>query len=231
MRNETLPNLDLIASYGAQGLGGTQFIRQGSGLGSTIIGTVPGGYADALRTLTGIAYPTWNFQLNISYPLGTSAATANYARARIQLNQSTAQLRALELQVATEVTNAALQAENGLTRYEAATVARELAETRLQAEQSRFEVGLSTNFFVVQAQRDLATAQNSELRALLDYRRALVDFARVQEAPSGRGGGVTSVNAGGGGIGDVNAGGGGGGFDAGGFGGGFGGGGFGGGGR
>jgi outer membrane protein TolC len=228
MRNETLPNLDLIASYGAQGLGGTQFIRQGSGLGSTVIGTVPGGYADALRTLTGISYPTWNFQLNMTYPLGASAAGANYARARIQLNQSTAQLRALELQVATEVTNAALQVESSLTRYDAATVARQLAETRLQAEQSRFDVGLSTNFFVVQAQRDLATAQNSELRALLDYRRAIVDFGRVQEAPSARGGGITTLNAGGGGGAGDNAGGGGG-LDAGGFGGG--GGGFGGGGR
>ena len=105
-------------------------------------------------------------------------------------------MRALELQVATEVTNAALQVESSLTRYDAATVARQLAETRLQAEQSRFEVGLSTNFFVVQAQRDLATAQNSELRALLDYRRALVDFERVQEAPAARGGGITTLNAG-----------------------------------
>ncbi|MGH9255030.1 MAG: TolC family protein, partial [Vicinamibacterales bacterium] len=223
MRNDSLPNLDLTASYGAQGLGGTQFIRQGSGLGSTVVGAVPGGYADALRTLTGVNYPTWNFQLNVSYPLGASPADANYARARIQLSQSTAQLRALELQVATEVTNAALQVESSLTRYEAATVARQLAETRLQAEQSRFEVGLSTNFFVVQAQRDLATAQSSELRALLDHRRALVDFARVQEAPGARGGGITSINAGGGGGGgDVNAGGGAGGVDAGGFGGGFG---------
>jgi outer membrane protein len=232
MRNETLPNVDLIASYGAQGLGGTQFIRQGSGLGSTVIGTVPGGYSDALRTLTGVNYPTWNFQLNMTYPLGSSAAGANYARARIQLNQSTAQLRALELQVATEVTNAALQVESSLTRYDAATVARQLAETRLQAEQSRFDVGLSTNFFVVQAQRDLATAQNSELRALLDYRRALVEFERAQEAPGARGGGITTLNAAGGGGGGDNAAGGGGaggGFDAGGFGGG--GGGFGGGGR
>jgi outer membrane protein len=230
MRNETLPNVDLIASYGAQGLGGTQFIRQGSGLGSTVIGTVPGGYSDALRTLTGVNYPTWNFQLNMTYPLGSSAAGANYARARIQLNQSTAQLRALELQVATEVTNAALQVESSLTRYDAATVARQLAETRLQAEQSRFDVGLSTNFFVVQAQRDLATAQNSELRALLDYRRALVEFERAQEAPGARGGGITTLNAAGGGGGGDNAAGGGGaggGFDAGGFGGG----GFGGGGR
>jgi len=199
MRNQTLPALDLSATYGAQGLGGTQFIRQGSGLGSTVIGQIPGGFADALRTLSGRDYPTWNFQMNLSYPIGASAADANYARARVQLSQSAAQLRALELQAATDVTNAALQVENGLTRYQAALAARELAQTRLEAEQSRFDVGLSTNFFVVQAQRDLATAQNSELRALLDYRRALVDFQRVQEAPATRGGGITAINAGGGG--------------------------------
>ena len=46
--------------------------------------------------------------------------------------------------------------------------------------------GLSTNFFVVQAQRDLATAQNSELRALLNYRKAVVDYGRSQEAPAAR---------------------------------------------
>jgi outer membrane protein TolC len=198
LRNQTLPAVDLQASYGAAGLGGTQFIRQGSGLGSTIIGTIPGGYSDAWRTLTGRDYPTWNMAVNISYPLGGSAADAQYARARVQLNQAAAQLRAMELQVATEVTNAALQVENSLKRYEAAAAARGLAQTRLQAEQSRFDVGLSTNFFVVQAQRDLATAQNSELRALLDYRRALVDYQRVQESPAARGGGITSINAGGG---------------------------------
>jgi outer membrane protein TolC len=198
MRNNTLPAVDLTANYGAAGLGGTQFIRQGSGLGSTVIGTIPGGYADAWRTLTGRDYPTWNLQLNVSYPIGASAADAQYARARVQVNQAAAQLRALELQVATEVTNAALQVENGLKRYEAAAAARTLAETRLQAEQSRFDVGLSTNFFVVQAQRDLATAQNSELRALLDYRRALVDYQRVQESPAQRGAAITTVNAGGG---------------------------------
>ena len=195
MRNQTLPGLDLTAAYGTQGLGGTQFIRQGSGLGSSVIGSIPGGYFDALRTLSGFNYPTWNVALTLNYPLGGSQADALYARARVQRNQSTAQLRALELQVATEVTNAALQVESSLKRYEAATAARGLALTRLNAEQSRFEVGLSTNFFVVQAQRDLDTAQNSELRALLDYRRALVDYQRVQEAPAGRAAGITAIVA------------------------------------
>ena len=199
LRNQQMPALDLLANYGAAGLGGTQFVR--SGLGSTqVLETIPGGYGNAWRTLTGRDYPTWNFQVNFSYPLGGSAADAVYARSRVQRNQTAAQLKALELQVATDVTNAALQVESSLKSYEAATVARSLAETRLSAEQSRFEVGLSTNFFVVQAQRDLATAQNSELRALLNYRRSIVDYGRVQEAPATRGvNAITLVTAGAGG--------------------------------
>jgi outer membrane protein TolC len=195
MRNLTLPALDLQANYGATGLGGTQFTRSGSGIGSIITGTVPGGYGDAWRTLTGRNYPTWNMALNFSYPIGASAQEAQVARARVQVSQSAAQLRALELQVATDVTNAALQVQSGLTRYQAATAARALAQQRLDAEQSRFDVGLSTNYFVVQAQRDLATAQITELRALLDYQRALVDYEHLQEAPANRGAGVTVINA------------------------------------
>jgi len=195
MRNLTLPALDLQANYGATGLGGTQFQRSGSGITSVITGTVPGGYGDAWRTLTGRDYPTWNLALNFSYPIGASAQEAQVARARVQVSQSAAQLRALELQVATDVTNAALQVQSGLTRYQAATAARALAQQRLDAEQSRFDVGLSTNYFVVQAQRDLATAQITELRALLDYQRALVDYEHLQEAPANRGAGVTVINA------------------------------------
>ena len=206
MRDQTLPGLNLTAMYGATGLGGTQFRRAGTSVTSPIIDTIPGGYADAWKTLTGRDYPTWNLALNLSYPIGASAQDAQLARAKVQVNQSAAQLRALELQVATDVTNAALQVQSGLTRYQAASVARDLAQQRLDAEQSRFDVGLSTNFLVVQAQRDLATAQNTELRALLDYRKALVDYERLQETPAARGAGITTVNAAGGGAGNVGGG-------------------------
>jgi outer membrane protein len=64
---------------------------------------------------------------------------------------------------------------------QAARASRELSEQRLSAEQSKFEVGMSTNFQVVQAQRDLNDARNSELRAILDYQRAQVEFDRVQQ--------------------------------------------------
>jgi outer membrane protein TolC len=177
----------LVASYGAQGIGGTQIFR--SGLGGIITNTNPGGYGDALKLLTNRDYPSWNLQVNVSYNLFGSQAEAQYARGRLQKNQAQVRLRALELQVATEVTNAALNLQSNLRRVEAAVAARELAEKRLEAEQSKFEVGMTTNFFVVQAQRDLRDAQNAELRALADYRKTLVVFERVQEAPSGGGGG------------------------------------------
>ena len=217
LTDQELPALDLTATYGLAGVGGPQFIRQGSGLGSTIIQTIPSGFGDALGILTDRTAPTWSLGVNLSYPIGTSPAQANLARARLQQRQTIAQGRQLELQIATEVTNAALLVESNRERLQASVAARELAEKRLEAEQSRFDVGLSTNFFVVQAQRDLRDAQNGELRALLDYRRAQVDFDRVQEVPTGGGGGITAINAGGGG-GAPRAGGGGGGQFGGGFG-------------
>jgi outer membrane protein TolC len=62
-------------------------------------------------------------------------------------------------------------------------VSREAAERRLQAEERKLAAGTSTSFFVFQAQRDLAQARNTELLALLDYNRSLVDFDTVQESP------------------------------------------------
>lgn len=189
-QSQSLPSVDLQANYGAQGVGGTQFIRQGSGLGSTIIGTIPGGYGDALSALGQRNFPTWNVLLNISYPIGGNTASAQASRTRVQRNQAQTRLRSLELQVATEVTNAALQVQANLRRVDSARAARELAQRRLEAEQSKFEVGISTNFFVVQAQRDLADAQNVELRALADLQKSVVTFERAQEAPaSGSSGG------------------------------------------
>ncbi|HXE80374.1 MAG TPA: TolC family protein [Vicinamibacterales bacterium] len=188
LAGQRLPALDAVASYGLQGLGGTQFIREGSGLGSVIVDRIPGGYGNALRAIAQAAYPTWNVSLNVSYPLFGSSADAQHARAQVQRRQALERIKALELQVAADVTTAALQVQSALRQIEAATAARSLAERRLEAEQSKFEVGLSTNFFVVQAQRDLQDARNRELRALIDYQKALVDFERVQETSLQRSG-------------------------------------------
>ena len=181
LRNQMLPQADLVARYGLIGQGGTQFLSSGTGINRVVTGTIPGGYTDALSTLFRGNFPTWSVQANISYPLGLSQAEANVARARIQQNQVDAQLKQIELQIATDVTNAATQVQSNVERVQAAQVAREFAQRTLEAEQSKFEVGMQTNYFVVQAQRDLATAQNNELQAILAYRKSLVELERLQQ--------------------------------------------------
>ena len=179
--NQTLPQADLVARYGLVGQGGVQYLTSGSGINRVVIGEIPGGYTDALSSLFNRNYPTWSVQLNVSYPIGTSAQEASAARARVQVSQVAAQVKQLELQVATDVTNAATNVQNNVERVQAAQAARAFAERTLEAEQSKFEVGMSTNYFVVQVQRDLATAQNNELQAVLAYRKSLVELERLQQ--------------------------------------------------
>jgi len=186
LRNQTLPDLNLIANYNLQGRGGPVLVRQQGAIGGAVTSTIPGGYRDALRTLGNFAAPTWSVRLNFNYPIGQSQQEANYARARVQVSQTQAQVRQAELIIATEVTNAALTVQNSLEAVQASAVARELSEQRLAAAQSKFEVGMATNFEVVQAQRDLADARSTELRNILNYRKAQVDFERSQLAGTSR---------------------------------------------
>ena len=195
LRNATLPALDLTGRYQLQGQGGDLLIRGGF-LGGPIDEIIPGGYGDALSQILDADFPLWSVGLQLTYPLGTSADDAALERARLQVRQTEAQLRQLELNVATEVTNASLQLTSIQERIAAATAARDFSEQQLSAEESRFEVGLATNFFVVQAQRDLATAQETELRAILDYQLALIEFERVQQTSLG-GAGISIVGGGG----------------------------------
>lgn len=194
LRNNTLPSLDVVSQFQLTGQGGTQLVN--AGLGGPTVVKIPGGYGDAINSIVDTEYPIWSVSLQMSYPLGLNADKAEYERARLQLQQIQAQIRQIELQIATEVTNAALQIDAIQKRIDASTAARDLAEEQLRAEESKFEVGQSTNYFVVQAQRDLSTAQDTELRAILDYQKAIIEFERVQRTSLSRAG-ISLVGGGG----------------------------------
>lgn len=189
-RNQRLPDVSLQIDYGATGLGGERLVRTG-GFPGTVVGQEQKSFGSVLGDIFANEFPNWRVGVTVSYPLGTSAADASLERHRLERSRSEASRRSLELRIATEVRDAARSVRTNLQRVEATRASRELAERRLEAEQRKFEVGLSTNFLVFQAQRDLATARNSEQSAILDYIRSLVDFDAVQEIPLG--GGVGGV--------------------------------------
>jgi outer membrane protein TolC len=178
--SQKLPQLDLVASYGGVGLGGDQLTRDG--FGGPVISIVPGGYGDALSQVFGRDFPTWTVGVNVSYALRNRQAGAALAQARISRDQQLANLRRLELQVASEVRSAGRALETNYKLVESTRAARVLAEQRLDAEEKKFAAGMSTNFLVTQAQRDLAVAEVSQLQSIAGYRKSVINFERVQEA-------------------------------------------------
>jgi outer membrane protein len=179
-----LPALDFIATYTTTGIGGTQLVRDEGPL-APITRRIEGGYGDAVGDVFGRKYPTWVVGLNFTYPIPNRQASANKAQAQINRDQARASLRRLEMDVVSEVRSAARAVEANIKRVEATRAARVLSEKRLDAEQKKFAAGMSTNFLVTQAQRDLSLAEVNELRAIADYRKSLIDFDRVQEAGGG----------------------------------------------
>jgi outer membrane protein len=172
-KNLTKPSLDFNSFYTLAGQGGQRLV-QGSA------DRLPGGYKDALSQIGNISNPTWNMNFSFTYPLGMAAAKANYARAQLQYDQSQAVLKAAELTVSSDVTNAGLAVDNSYKQYLAAQKSREASERNAEAEQTRFDVGMSTNYNVVQAQNTLTQARLSELRAIINYLNAIAEFERIQ---------------------------------------------------
>jgi len=179
-RNNLLPAVDLVASYGASGVGGNQILRDPTT--GAQIGTVPGGYSDATHQVFARDFPTWTVGANVSFPIFNRSASAAAARSRISRDQALASLRRLELQVAAEVRAAARAVETNYKRVDANGAARVLAARSLDAEDKKFTAGMSTNYLVTQKQRDMALAEVLELRALADYRKSVIVFERALEA-------------------------------------------------
>jgi len=181
-KNQRLPDVRLNASYQASGLGGTELLRSG-GFPGTIVG--PGAvtsFGNVLNQLFAHDFPTWSVGVGVTYPIGQTSQQADYARAQLERSQSAERLKSAEARAIQQIRDAAWKIEMNGKRIDTTRVARELAEQRLDAERKRFDVGMSTSFLVIQAQRDLAQARTNELGAVLAYDVSLVDFETVQQA-------------------------------------------------
>jgi outer membrane protein TolC len=183
-KNQTLPDVNASLTYFSQAIGGTSFIRDpASGFPGTIVGQLEKSYSSTLQTMFAGDFPTWTLQMQISYPIGQANSEASLARARLQDQQYRRQIQSQELQVATQIREYGRQVTTNTKRVEATRASRVLAERRLEAEEKKFQAGMTTSFLVFQAQRDLNQARNNELQALVDYVKSTVDFEAAQETP------------------------------------------------
>ena len=133
------------------------------------------------------------FAFWIGYPLGANTAHANLARVRLEYDQAKVQLRNMEMQVTTQVRGVARNVRTNQQRVQSARASRELQEKKLEAEEKKLAAGMSSPFFVVQAQRDLSLARTVEIQAISDYNKSLVDLEAVQQVPINGGGNLVQV--------------------------------------
>jgi outer membrane protein TolC len=183
LNNQKLPDVRFETSYRGNGLGGTRFLRTGEFPGS-IVGTTRRSYGSVLGQMFDSTYPTWSVGLTVSYSLGRSFEEAGFARAQVERRQAAKRIESLQLEIAQTLRQAVRQVHSTAERIGAARAGATVARQRLDVEQRRYEVGLSTSFLVTQAQRDLLQAEVNLLQATLDHQSALVSFDALQQAPA-----------------------------------------------
>ncbi len=157
-RNQLLPTLSFQGTMGMAGLGSD--------------------YPDSVKKNFSGDFYNYGAGLVLSYPLGNRSAISTYNKRQLEAKNAEATLASVRQQIIVGVREAVRRVHTDFKRIETTRSARIMAEKQLQAEQERLKVGLSTTRFVLDFQRDLATAQGNELRAIVDYNKSLSNLSR-----------------------------------------------------
>jgi outer membrane protein TolC len=174
-KNGLLPGLDLFAFYG------------GAGLGGDLVPGIPCGTAPPCRKSFGGTFsdlfdssnPDKGIGLSLTIPIRNRSAQADQVRSELEYRQAQLRLQQQENTINIEVRNAAFTLTQNRARVDAAVKGRTLGQQSLDAEQKRYQLGASTNFQVLQAQRDLALAESTVVSAMSAYEKSRVELDRV----------------------------------------------------
>ncbi len=189
-KREGKPQVDLQISYGSTGIAGTAFLTEredvdGDGI-DDITRLIPdpnnpfnGNLFDSIQEALGFNFTNYNISANVTIPLRNRTNAANIAQQNIQERRLMQQRRQTQQRIAVEVRKAHTQIQIQKKRLEAARVARELAEERMDGENKRFQAGIATNFEVLNVQRDLANSVQDELAAQIAYVKSVTSLRQA----------------------------------------------------
>ncbi|HEV7375006.1 MAG TPA: TolC family protein [Pyrinomonadaceae bacterium] len=205
-REQTRPQVDLVGTYTTQGLAGTLVTPTSSTVStnsvltqrvndlsvlaglqplpsstsaSTVAPNLIGGYAQSLRNLIDLNYPTARVGVRISLPLRNRTAEANLGGALALGNRITDQFKQAEQLVEADVRNSLQSVRSAEARLASAAATRSSAEQQYASEQRQFRAGTTTVFLVLQRQTDLLAARARELQAQTDLNKAIAQFQRA----------------------------------------------------
>lgn len=179
-RNQLKPRMDLVASYTIRGLAGD--LESGTlpfNFPVSLPSSLNGGIGNSYSNMFDQKFPDFVVGVSFDVPIGRRETRAQIAEAESDRRRVSTEMAGMHERIATEVLNAATALETAAGRIQAARAGLVAAQTQLRAEQDRYQAGLTTNFFVLTRQNDLAAAQLAEIDALTDYRKAQTEMARA----------------------------------------------------
>jgi outer membrane protein len=156
VRNGLLPGLLAYAEYAPSGLGGT--------------------LDPSLTEVIHNRYGNYSYGVRLSIPLGNRTAQADAARALLEKRQLEMQLQQAQNQSVWDVSKAVSAVQQARGQLDATLQLTKLARQVVDVEKRKFAFALAQVNEVIGAERELAAAENDEVRARASYAKALIQF-------------------------------------------------------
>jgi len=187
---EVKPSVNLRFDFGSTGRSGVVFGTVPVDLDGDLIPDtqvrVPdpdnpafGNLIQSLDQVLGFNFNNWGIFADVEIPLFNRAREGELGQVRIEQARLMNEFKNQQQMIIVDVRNAVQSLAIQRKSLEVAGISRQLSEEQLDGETKRFEAGLSTNFEVLRFQRDLAQAQVQELRARVDYQKALTALRKA----------------------------------------------------
>jgi outer membrane protein TolC len=172
-KSQLLPTLNLQASFANNALAGVG--RPGAGVDPYFLG----GWGTAFSQIFRRSFPDYGIGFVLNIPIRNRAAKADMVIDQISVRNAEIAQQQLINGIRVDVRNAVTGLQQASAAYQAAVKARMLQEQTLDAEQKKYQLGVSTVYFVIQVQRDLALARSQEVAAESQYAKAKVDLDQI----------------------------------------------------
>lgn len=206
-REQTKPQVDLIASYGLVGLSGSlnssgainpltasnaelrARINQLSAINGlpplaeppaqTLPEVLVGGPGQSFTNLAANRFTNFRVGVAINLPFRNTTAEAQLGRSLVESERIRTQREQLEQLIQVDVRNALQLVRTAESRLRAAASARSSSEQQYASEQRKLDSGQSTVFLVLERQTALTTARGNELRAQTELNKAIAELQRA----------------------------------------------------
>jgi len=157
-KNALLPTLDLIGSFGLNGLSDS--------------------YSNAFNTISS-EYKDWSAGARLSIPWG-SGERADYDKAQLEKKQALIALKRLEQIIILDVRDKARDVDVQYRQVNASKISKEKEKQNYTAQKKRYAAGQVSTHDILDYQDKLAQSELDYIRALIDYNIAIIKLDNAE---------------------------------------------------